>query len=473
MGIRIEMPDGTIYYGGADYAGSGGRDLGSSENCVGEPVPSGRAGAPDVDGKGRAGSSDSGFRPNAGQAKALEAIHEHAKRPGRQLVVLAGYAGTGKTTCLRELGKSLGDPAIVTPTGKAALRVTQATGLPAQTIHRWLYQTQEGPDGKLKFQQKPAEKLHIPQCKTVLIDEASMLGASLWADLWRVAQRFDLKIVLVGDGFQLPPVQERGSPPFSVMEPDFAAHHDGTRCELTEVLRQAQDAPIVRASMDLREGLGARALTELPKVTRDGLFATAVATYQAGGVVIAHTNMTRFRVNAGLHGYFFPGVAGPAPGEPLMVLRNNYDVDMLNGEQVTFEGWVKAPADDVSVQDRYTGKQAAVHFGHGRVNGRDVVLCLEEIDGALPDIGGLTLTIAAERWARQHGVYGNDGELAPFLQANYGYCYTAHKAQGSEWPWALVLLEPSVKLGETDGRRWAYTAITRAKQNAAVFYGRP
>jgi ATP-dependent exoDNAse (exonuclease V) alpha subunit len=61
----------------------------------------------------------------------------------------------------------------------------------------------------------------------------------------------------------------------------------------------------------------------------------------------------------------------------------------------------------------------------------------------------------------------------PVLHANYGYCFTAHKAQGSEWPWALVVLERSVNLGTEDGLRWCYTALTRAKTMAAVFQGNP
>jgi hypothetical protein len=187
-------------------------------------------------------------------------------------------------------------------------------------------------------------------------------------------------------------------------------------------------------------------------------------------VVIAATNVVRFRVNAGMRAGL--GVSGdPQRGETLLVLRNNYDLDVYNGEQITFDGWSHAPDEAVQVRDRYTGAEAAVRFGEAVIGDQRAVIAVEELHGELPEIGGLTLSIAAEAWARTRNLWAGE-RPTPFLQANFGYCYTAHKSQGSEWPYALVMLEPNVKMNSEDGRRWAYTAVTRAKNMAAVFYGR-
>ena len=54
--------------------------------------------------------------------------------------------------------------------------------------------------------------------------------------------------------------------------------------------------------------------------------------------------------------------------------------------------------------------------------------------------------------------------MPPFLHANWGYVYTTHKSQGSQWPSAMVVIEPSVRVRTTEGRRWLYTALTRAEK---------
>ena len=56
------------------------------------------------------------------------------------------------------------------------------------------------------------------------------------------------------------------------------------------------------------------------------------------------------------------------------------------------------------------------------------------------------------------------------LSANLGYCLTAHKAQGSEWPVVVVYIDPGIRTRTIDGRRWLYTAITRAQQQALICY---
>lgn len=413
-----------------------------------------------------------GFTPTEGQSKAVDAVARLMKQTGAGLLAIVGFAGTGKTTMLKLLGAVYRNPLIITPTGKAALRVSEAAGLPARTAHRWLYKSSEdGKTGRLKFDRKQSHELEIPACRLVLIDEASMVGAELWADIWRVAKQFDLKVVAVGDGFQLPPVQDRNAPVFSLLDEKTIAAHNGTRVELTEVLRQAQDSPVVRASMMLRQGMGDRALGELPRIPRNDLPNVAVESTKAGGVIICHSNNCRFRVNEGMRMSIGIGNGPPQVGEPLLVLRNNYDLDLYNGEQVAFGGWTKEPTETQHVRDRYTGAEADIAYGCATVDGRQAVVALQELTGSVPEIGGLALSIGAEAWARQHGCWTGE-KVTPFLQANYGYCYTAHKSQGSEWPYALVIVEPSVKLDREEGRRWAYTAVTRAKTMAAVFFGK-
>lgn len=465
MSIKVEV-DGVLY-GSAHEA---------AEYCAGKAsvAPPHFTPVPCVENAPDPGTHDAApvaaWTPTAGQSAALAAVDTLMARNACGLLTIVGYAGVGKTTMLRMIGAKYKNPIVVTPTGKAALRVQEASGLPARTIHRWIYKSTTDPKtGKLRFEKRVAD-VEIPPCRLVLIDEASMVSADLWADIWRVAKMHDLRIVAVGDGFQLPPVQEKDKPAFSLLDPAFVESLGGTRVELTEVLRQAADSPVVRASMMLREGMGIKALGELPRVDREDLILVCAETRKVGGIVIAATNNVRFRVNAGMRENLGMADFWPHPMEPFLVLRNNYDAGFYNGEQVSFTGWKTQPDVATPVQDRYTGVKADVFFGEAIIDSQPCIICVNQLHGGL-DIGGYTLSIAAELWARQHNCWHGE-KLTPFLEVNFGYCYTAHKSQGSEWPYAVVLLEPNVKLDTEDGKRWAYTAVTRAKTAAAIFYGR-
>lgn len=411
-----------------------------------------------------------GITPTPGQGRALAAVERlhKAKEGGVQLV---GYAGTGKTTIIRALGQLYGDPKVVAPTGKAALRVTEQTGLPCSTFHRWLYDPgNDEVTGTLRLVLKHSSRLSLPSCKLVIMDESSMVSASAWADMWRTCQRLGLKIILVGDGFQLPPVErnESAGPPFSTMSPDFAKGLGFERVEMTDIVRQAQDSPVVRAAAGLRAG-DRTALNLLPKVPEDALASTAHRTLTAGGVIIAHTNRTRHMANAALKQ---PELT---ENEPLLVLRNDYDLDVYNGQQLRFKRWVSTDYPAVVVADKWrTNQPTPVRFYPADVEGNRVLLCPEQIGGHL-DIGEIPLGDAARRFARNNGLRCDSNEQLsmPLLHSNYGYCYTAHKAQGSEWPFVLVILERTVRLNEEEGLRFAYTAITRAQSMAAIYWGTP
>jgi exodeoxyribonuclease-5 len=411
------------------------------------------------------------FKLTAGQELALETVGRLMKRFDPSACFIVGFAGTGKTTALRVFAQQYGRPIVITPTGKAALRVKEATGLEAQTIHRWMYKPVEDErTGVVKFARRYPDEIDVPPSRLILLDEASMVGPDVWRDVWDTCKQLNLRLVCVGDGFQLPPVQAQNARPFSVLTPDFAAGLKAERVEMTEVLRQAQDSPVVRASMQLRAGEGIRSLYELPRIQTPQLAGVAVSTYQNGGVVVCHRNITRFKINVGVRATLGLSNEQPQPGEPLLVLKNNYDVGLYNGEALAFPGWSIPPDQFERVYDRWKQQEESARFGATLVGGKSpATLSIEEIHGKLLS-GFAAIAQAASRWARTRDLYLGD-TVAPHLHANFGYAYTVHKSQGSQWPYVLVILEPSVRLDEEEGRRWAYTAITRAQSMAAIFYG--
>lgn len=164
------------------------------------------------------------------QTAAMEMVKKN------NLSLLIGYPGTGKTTITREIvewSKAEGyDIALSSPTGKAAHVLSEACGHPASTIHRLLAPMPTKINGRLQFVFNQNESNPLPYT-FIIVDEVSMVGNDLMADLFRAIDPKQTKVLLVGDSCQLPSVQ-----PGNVL-------HDLIACgaipvtELTEVFRHS------------------------------------------------------------------------------------------------------------------------------------------------------------------------------------------------------------------------------------------
>lgn len=406
---------------------------------------------------------------SAGQQQAHDMVKEFLVQDKHRVAVITGYAGTGKTTLIRNLA-DIKEPKVLTPTGKAALRVSEATGIYAMTIHRFLYEPSEDPrTGAPVFKLKDSwdETFADMEGELVLIDEASMVSAEVWADLFSVAVKVGFHVLLMGDTFQLPPVlKDRSGTPFSTLklETPFRVH-------LTEVIRQALDSPIIRASMLLREGRPEyEALDLLDVAAASTLIDAVIETRARGGVSICFANARRHDINNRVRekmGYA-PGTL--QDGEPLLVTQNNYTLNVYNGEVVDHEGWVVPPQAPTIVVDRHKALSMNVQFGVARTGDARATMALEQVTGAVEaaGIGMWHVRRTARGWYKD---YYRSETAAPHLDANYGYGLTCHKSQGSEWPEVLVVLDPSLSvLGTVERKRWLYTAATRAKVRARYTY---
>ena len=444
--------------------------------------------------------TEADFKLTEGQDQAIQAAvrASHAVKAEPAVCVWSGFAGSGKTTCVQQVAAAVGEVVVVAPTGRAALRVTEATGLIASTIHRWLYVPEiDEESGEMRFSRrdqvrgrdgKPL-KIETPSSRLVIVDEASMLSASLFSDLYAVCKDLHLNLLLVGDAFQLPPITEPGASSFSVFSDEFARAHHAERIFLTEIHRQAAENPIIRASMLVREGQARAGLDLLAQVRRPRLLDEAADVIDSGGVVIVHRNITRQQLNNALRTTYGLGNAPLTRGEPLLVRRNTPSVNRYNGEIVFFDTWAtkKGIAPEGSEQQlgatpwliypRKDAEPETIHFAPALVSGNFVVLAVEEVYQTTKLHWGL-LRRGAREWALHHkpGTKVNaKGQYAPpaFLSANLGYAMTAHGGQGSQWNRVLVGIEPSIRLDEEEGRRWVYTAITRAAQRTQIsFLGR-
>ncbi|HWM47068.1 MAG TPA: ATP-dependent RecD-like DNA helicase [Xanthobacteraceae bacterium] len=362
------------------------------------------------------------------QDAALCAVDDWLKeKPGpgrRQVFRLFGYAGTGKTTLARHLAESVdGKVAFGAFTGKAAL-VMRAKGCAgASTIHSLIYKARESGEETPSFDlwdEAPASKARL-----IVIDECSMVDAELGRDLLS----FGAPVLVLGDPAQLPPISGGGF--FTDAEPDVM---------LTEVHRQAQDNPIVRLSMDVREGrrLAPGDHGEVQVVRRDALDPARVI---AAEQVLVGRNATRRAYNARMRER--RGFDDPLPmaGDKLVCLRNNRRKGLFNGSL-----WqVKA-----------------------RPTTRRQILRLQLQPDEDAGTKGVRVSVRPECFAG--GIEGFDWmQRKPYDEFDYGYVLTVHKAQGSQWD-DVVLFDESFAFPDSRAR-WLYTGITRAAQRLTIVTG--
>jgi exodeoxyribonuclease-5 len=387
------------------------------------------------------------------QDKALvKASRWHSLRD-QPYFVLAGFAGTGKTTLAKHLvAEWSGTVLVAAYTGKAA-HVLRKHGLPtASTIHQLIYTPRDKCDAKLReLERKLATKLKqgkdqealalekaifkeranlrrpeftlnsdspLQDASLLIIDEYSMVDEQVGRDLLS----FQCPILALGDPGQLPPVQGRR---FFTGKPDVL---------LTEIHRQAADNPIIRLSRDVREGkslvpghYGRSNVLSMLKISPGDLNELMLGADQ----ILVGTNKTRTSYNRVMRKLLGRESSYPETGDKLVCLRNSHLEGLLNGQI-----WNVRKSEVASC----------------------ITLHLEDDDGA-------RTTCVAHR-----DYFDGDPDkisVAERKQANefdFGYVLTVHKAQGSQWN-DVVLVDEWRGSNRT---QWLYTGITRAAKTITV-----
>lgn len=320
-------------------------------------------------------------------AKQQEAIKmgleasENAKKGNPGLYKLTGYAGTGKTTVLKNIIHALGGILkckIIAPTGKAAIRAIELTGI-GKTLHSWALRmtevehfdsTDEATKRLIKvepvFAIKDVSDKDFPDSSLVIIDEASMVSYSAWCALWYIHKNHSVSLLFVGDDFQLLPIADKMDTAkvidrygAGVIPPllDSCSNVKNFRplvdipfvkeVALTEVHRQALDSPLLRAASAVRDPVSFDLETELggiEKIKLEELCPKYGPRIKKTEVkVIVWKNESRVKLNHYIRNGI--GISGPLQqGEPLIVRKNNYRINMVNGVTFTFPGFGRTVA---------------------------------------------------------------------------------------------------------------------------------
>ncbi|MEJ1158269.1 ATP-dependent DNA helicase [Prosthecomicrobium sp. N25] len=360
------------------------------------------------------------------QDAALKAVADWLKDKRQQVFRLFGYAGTGKTTLARHVAGGIdGDVAFGAFTGKAAMVMRSKGCEGATTIHSMIYRPRRaaGEDEEEEtFSFALNRQSDVTKAKLIVIDECSMVDEELGRDLLS----FGKPTLVLGDPAQLPPIKGGGF--FTEAEPDVM---------LTEVHRQAADNPIVRMSMDIREGrrLEIGTYGQSRVIPRRAIDAETIL---AADQVLVGLNRTRHNYNKRireLRGYTSPH---PEVGEKLVCLRNDKSKGLQNGGifRVTRRKDPKSGYLKYDVAPDEAGGKARIHVS------------------VLPDF-----------------FEGTEGDLSWQMRRSsdefdFGYALTVHKAQGSQWD-DVVLFDEAFAFRE-HRERWLYTGVTRAAERLTI-----
>ena len=372
-----------------------------------------------------------------GQEKGLKIAVERYKNR-EPYTVIAGYAGTGKSTLVSHIVDALNisptDVCYVAFTGKASLVLREKGCENSMTAHKLLYHSKEKPDGT--FEHKPRKSLE-EKYKLIVVDEVSMI----LVDMWDLLLTHNTHVIALGDPGQLPPIDG---------ESELLAH---PHVFLDEVVRQAQDSEIIRLSMDIREGISLKPHkgNEVIIISKNQLNDFY---YSGADQIIAAKNITRNDINWKCRQIKFGNDVPnyPIEKEKAICLKNYWNVlsdsgdPLINGMIGELSG-IKFRHDIAKYENMMNANFTIGDKNQFRQLFMDYKLFAESKQ-----------TINSDNWKEFRGM------VKPML-FDYAYCITCHKSQGSEFDKVLVFDE---YMKSTDHKRWLYTAATRAKKKLII-----
>lgn len=355
-----------------------------------------------------------------------------------QIFYLAGYAGTGKTTLVPFIMSSIGiapeDVCFATYTGKAAMVLSKKSGRAVSTIHSLCYELVED------YMDEKTNQIHMvwklrknspaSKAKLIVLDEVSMVSKAMMLDL----MKFNTKILVLGDPFQLSPVE--GDAYFhEKYEPDFF---------LTEIHRQALENPIIWLSQRVRSGFNIDFGEYGENVIKMPYNDAPEQVFVEADQIIVGTNKTRKSTNKWfrkIKGFDAINSVFPVTDDRLICLRNRWDDGLINGMLLTATSDAKVAHNNESFK---------LSFCTDENNQFTDMMC------SAADVANIKLKMPY--W-----------EQKKLISIDYGYAITCHKSQGSQYDDVLFVDEGFGRwLDDNTYYRHLYTAITRAANNLII-----
>ena len=420
------------------------------------------------------------------------------------LLLVSGYAGTGKTSAIAAFVKTLKELkyrfVLLAPTGRSAKVLSGFTGEKASTIHRHIYRQKSMRDGVGEFQ------LDFNKAKDTffIVDEASLISVDtsqsgglfgsgdLLDDLVRyVRSGVDDKLIIIGDRGQLPPIGLDRSP---ALDEDYLQRY-GTlmTAQLDTVVRQAAGSGILTNATLIRRLIEVQRV-ETPRLRLAGFddveridgsqliekIGDAVGRYGLDDIVVlCRSNKRANRYNAGIRASVLYREERLSRGDKLMVVKNCYQfLDNVPELDFIANGDVARLVRLSRHEERYGLHFAEAVLSFPDYNDVEVTakVVLDTLESEQPSLGseqqralwqGVNEDYADERNTRKRYQKVREDPYFNALQIKYATAITGHKSQGGQWS-CVFIDNPFWKELTLDDLKWLYTAVTRGVEK--VFF---
>lgn len=441
------------------------------------------------------------FEPTDDQSRAIKALEYHLNDVAKGILIIKGFAGTGKSTLIAAYSKSIKKlkykTVMLAPTGRAAKVLSSYSGQQAHTIHRKIYFALMTPEGGVSL--TLGENKH--KNTVFLIDEASMISGktseaefsahNLLDDLMEYVESGEnCRLIFIGDTAQLPPVGSELSPALNTTFLKSRYSKNFYEVELKNVVRQQSESGILFNATKLRIGVFEQQVNipnfELAKdvirLSGDMLEDALNDAYRKYGfedtLVITRSNKRANAFNQQIRFKIRWQENEISAGDLIMIVKNNYY--WLEKEEK--QGFI-ANGDMAEVL-KVIRKTDIGDFNFAEL----IIRLLDDPDKkelqvwtvlntlqsetpqlSYPDMIKLSASVESEYMdipSAKHRLQKiKEDPFYNALQIKFSYAVTCHKAQGGQWP--CVFIDAGYFKEDMLNReylRWLYTAFTRASE---------
>lgn len=446
------------------------------------------------------------YEPTPCQEKLLRNISEFLFSDDEDILVVNGYAGTGKTTAIASVIATLREYkspyVLLAPTGRAAKVLSGYSGGRAYTIHKHIYrQKSVGGDGFGQFSLMPNKAKDT----LFIVDEVSLIGidagqqqsttafgsGNLLEDLVTfVRNGLDCRMILIGDSAQLPPIGLDCSPALSR---DYMQMMGGVSyTTLTTVVRQQNESGILYNATLLRNliesqevdfdtlGLHTEGFSDVERIGGGELIEKITDAYSHYGedetIILCRSNRRANRYNAGIRSTVQFKEDRLVRDDKLMIVKNCYQfIGNLEGLDYIANGDIVKLLRISDYEDRY-----GLHFAKARLSFPDyddqeivakVILDTLESESASLTYeqqnmlyNGVNEDYAHIRSKKKRYEAVREDLYYNALQLKYANAITGHKSQGGQWKCVFIDNPFWQETFVEDDLKWLYTALTRATE---------
>lgn len=451
------------------------------------------------------------FEPTPCQDRLLRKTADFVSSDDGDILVVNGYAGTGKTTAISAVISVMKEYetkcVLLAPTGRAAKVLSSYAGQPAYTIHKHIYRQKSfGGDGFGQFSLAPNKDKNT----LFIVDEVSLIGidagqqqstaafgtGNLLEDLISfVRAGVECKVILIGDSAQLPPIGLDASP---ALLPEYMKMMGNVEfAELSTVVRQQHESGILYNATMIRQlqseleygpgvmdicdlGLEIAPFDDIERIGGGELIEKITDAYAEYGeddtIILCRSNKRAIKYNMGIRSTVQYKEERLVRDDKLMIVKNCYQfLEGIEGMDYIANGDIAKLQKISKFEERY-----GLHFAEARISFPDYddqeIVAKVVLDTLESESASLTYEQSNMLYQGVNEDYAHittkkkryeavrEDKYYNALQLKYANAITCHKSQGGQWR-CVFIDNPFWQEDLTvDDLKWLYTAVTRATE---------